>query len=83
MRFHQQIYNYLDTSNILEVGEVKISQAYLYANLNQSRYEIIVHALAKQKIVSMKIQKDRKEVFSATGTVNYVLNAAVGYIRNH
>ena len=83
MTFHQQIYKYLDNSDILEVGEVKIGQAYLYGNLNDSRYEIIVHALAGQKVVSMKIHKNSEEVFSATGTVNHVLNAAVGYIRNH
>lgn len=82
MEFSNKIYRYLEKSNVLTVGEVKIHQAYLYGG----GYEVWVHVLENRKVVNMELRErknDRKLVLSTVGTVPNVLNTASGYIRNH
>ena len=81
MDFPNRIYKYLDTSKVLEVGEVKIHKAYLYAK----GYEVFISTLHGRKVVELEVRTipSRELVLSKTGTVNSVLNIASGYIRNH
>ena len=81
MDFSNRIYKYLETSKVLEVGEVKIHKAYLYAK----GYEVFISTLQGRKVVELEVRTlpHRELVLSENGTVNSLLNIASGYIRNH
>lgn len=83
MCFSKRIYKYVGKSEILEIGEVKIHKAYLYAK----EYEVFVECLANRKVVSLELNKrngnERELVLKEVGTVSYVLSVASGYIANH
>ena len=80
MDFSNRIYKYLKTSKVLEVGEVKIHKAYLYAK----GFEVFITTLPGRKVVAVEVRTlpSRDLVFSKTGTVSAVLNGASGYIQN-
>lgn len=81
MDFSNRIYKYADTSNVLNVGEVKMQNAHLYAD----GYEVFMGTLPSRKVVELEVRgfPNRELLLSEIGTVNAVLNRASGYIRNH
>lgn len=79
MTFSEKIYKKTYGKNILEIGEVKISQAYLYGG----DFEIVINKIPNRKVVELNIYKlkERNLLLNKIGTLNNVLDVATGYVR--
>lgn len=81
MTFSEKIYKRIFEKNILEIGEVKNSQAYLYGG----DFEIVINKIPNRKVIELTIYKlkERNLVLNKIGTLNNVLSVATGYVRQH
>jgi hypothetical protein len=83
MSFAERIDKYLRKKQVIEIGEVKNHQAYLYSVSN--KYEIVLNAFVKKKTLSLEIRnnKTKEIILSKKGTLNNLLSIATGYVLNN
>lgn len=81
LNFSEKIYKQICKSNVLEIGEVKTHQAYLYSE----KYEMVFRTLQNRKVLELTVlsQQERTIVLSKVGTLNHLLRVATGYAIHH
>lgn len=71
MTFAEKIEKKIGKNSLIEIGEVKTHQAYLYAK----EYEIVLTALPHRKVLEMKIQQTNNRgtlLLNEIGTLSYL-----------
>lgn len=81
MTFSEKIYEHVKKAKVLEIGEVKTHQAYLYSE----NYEMVLRTLPNRKVLELTVltQPERTLVLGQVGTLNHLLRVATGYAIHH
>lgn len=83
MNFAEKIEKHLRKKQVIQIGEVKIHQAYLYSV--SDKYEIVLTSMSKKKTLLLEIRnrETNEVVLTKKGTLNNLLSVATGYVLNN
>lgn len=79
MTFAEHIDKLIRKNKVLEMGEVRISRAYLFGK----KYSIVIEKIKNSKLHNMEIRFDGELLLKDKGTLSYVIHRASGYVLNH